>query len=105
MHPFYVPRNAPPILADPEIGAVELVSRRDCDLMRDPVDIMVAASSGQFRFEPGFLSPLRIAPDVGVAAVLIIDVIVGDADHAHGAGGEGVPKTTRELRLATDFRQ
>src|SRR5258708_40239617 len=65
---------------------------------------MIAAGRSQLLFQPGLLSPSRIAPDVGIAAVLVADVVVGDADHAHGAGGESVPKPTRHIRLASRFR-
>ncbi len=70
----------------------------------DPVDITIATGGGQFLFQPGLLSAGRIAPDVRVAAVLVANVIVGDADHAHRTGREGVPKPTRHIRLASRLR-
>ena len=62
------------------------------------------ARGGQFLFQPGLLRAVRIAADIGIAAVLIADVVVGDADHAHRAGGEGVPKPARHFGLAGRFR-
>ena len=92
-----------PFLADAEIRAVELVGRRDRDLVHadhDPVDVAVAARRGQFLFQPGLLRARRIAADIGVAAVLIADIVIGDADHPHRAGGEGVPEPARHIGLA-----
>src|SRR6516225_11024969 len=58
-----------PFFADPEVRAIELVNRRDGDLMHahdDPVDIRIPASGGQLLFQPGLLSAGRIAPNIGV---------------------------------------
>ena len=92
-----------PFLADPKVRAIELVGRRNGDLVHahdDPVDVTIAAGGGQFLFQPRLLGALRIAPDIGVAAVLVRDVVVGNADHAHRAGGEGIPKPPSHIRLA-----
>src|SRR5277367_612960 len=70
-----------PLLPDAKVSAIELVSRRNGDLMHandNPVDRLISSGYGQLAFEPGPLSSLGIAPDVGVARVLIGDVIVGD---------------------------
>ena len=47
-----------PFLADAEVGAVELVDRRDRDLVHaddDPVDVAIAARRGQLAFQPRLL--------------------------------------------------
>src|SRR5262249_39293409 len=88
--------------------AIEFVDRRDGDLVHahnDPIDIMVAAGASQLLFQPGLLRALRIAPDIRVAAVLIRDVVIGKADHAHRADSEGVPQPTGDIRLARGLRQ
>ena len=75
-----------PFLANSQIRAIELIDRRDRDLVHahhQPVDIAIVAGGGQFLFQPILLSALRIAADVGVAAVLVHDIVVGNADHAH----------------------
>jgi hypothetical protein len=58
-----------PFLADAEVCAIELVNRRDGDLVHahhDPIDVIGAAGGGQLLFQPGVLSAFRIAPDIGV---------------------------------------
>ena len=97
-----------PFLADPEVGAIGFVGGRDGDLVHahdDPVDRRVAPGRSQFGFQPRLLSAPRIAPHIGVAAVLVGDVVVGDADHPHRAGGEGVPEPARHLGLARRLGQ
>src|SRR5262249_37849928 len=92
-----------PLLADPESCAIELVARRDGNLVHahyDPVDIMITAGRGQLLFQPGPLRTRRIISNVGVTAVLVTDVVIRNADHADRAGGECIPKTTRDLGLA-----
>src|SRR5215469_572228 len=96
-----------PFLADPEVCAIELVSRRDGDLVHthyDPIDIMIAAGDGQLSFQPGSLSARRITPDVRVAAVLVRDIIVGKADHPHRSDRECIPKPAGCSRLTGCFR-
>jgi hypothetical protein len=39
----------------------------------------------------------RSAP---LTAILVDDVVIGNADHPHRAGGKGIPKPTRQIRLA-----
>src|SRR5215469_366510 len=96
-----------PLLADPEVCAIELVSRRDGDLVHahhDPVDIMITTGSGQLLFQPGLLSALRIAPDVRITTVLVRDIVIGKAYRDHRAHGECVPKPAGYIRLTGCLR-
>ena len=60
---------------------------------------------GQFRLQPSLLGAAGIAAHVGIAAVLVGHVVVGDADHPHRPGGESVPQPTGELGLAVGIGQ
>src|SRR5262244_4654070 len=71
----------------------------------DPVDIMILMGSSQFPFEPSFLSALGISTDVGIATVLVYDIVVGDADDVNRARREGIPEPSRNIRLTICRRQ
>ena len=97
-----------PLLPDPEIGAVELVGRRDRDLVHadhEPVDAAIATRRGQLALEPRLLRALRVAAHIGAAAVLVDDVVVGDADHPHRSDRERVPQAARHVGLTAGRRQ
>src|SRR6185437_16756222 len=81
---------------------------RDRDLVHaddEPVDVAVAARRRQFLLEPRLLCALGIAPDIGIAAVLVADIVIGNADDAHRAHGEGVPEAARHIALPRGRRQ
>jgi hypothetical protein len=91
-----------PFFANAEIRAVELVGSRDRDLMHaddDPVDRGIRPRRHQGLFQPSLLRASRIASDIGIAAVLITNVVIGEADDANRAGGEAVPETAGRHRL------
>ena len=64
----------------------------------------VAAGAFEFLFEPTLLGAAGVAAHVGVAAVLIADVVVGQADHPHRSGRERVPQAS-QLRIRAGVRQ
>jgi hypothetical protein len=91
-----------PLLPDPEVSAVE-VGRGHRDLVHahdDPVDIAVLPCGCQFLFQPDFLLSPRITPHIRIAAILVCDVVVGDANHPDRASSEGVPQAARHIGLA-----
>jgi pimeloyl-ACP methyl ester carboxylesterase len=94
--------------ADPKVCAIELVGCRDGNLVHayhDPIDTVITTGRGQLVFQPSLLRTRRITSDIGITAVLVTDVIIRNADHADRAGGECIPKTTRDLGLAGRRRQ
>src|SRR5215472_3432793 len=92
-----------PLFANAEVCSVGQVRGGDRDLVHaddHPIDTAVIARSRELPLEPCLLGSGRVSADVRVAAVLVGDVVVGDADDPHGTGREGVPKTARDLRLS-----
>ena len=91
-----------PLLADAEVRAIELVGGRNGDLVHaydDPIDVAITTGGAQLLFQPNLLRALGISAHVGSAAVLINDIVVGDADHSHRANSEGVPESARQIGL------
>ena len=97
-----------PFLANAEIRTIEFIRARDGDLVHahdQPVDAAIGARDGELAFEPGALCARRVSAHVRISAILIGDVVVGDADHTYGADGKAVPQAARDVGLSIRRRQ
>src|SRR5262249_15034717 len=83
------------LLADAPIAAIRVVGRGDRGLVHaddDPVDVALGSRRRERGAQPCALRSAAVAAYIGIAAVLVADVVVGNRYHTNRSRLEGVPE-------------